>query len=621
MGQSKIIKTENVVHEYDIWEQDEKKQKIALRGVSLDVAPGEFLAILGSNGSGKSTLAKHLNVLLLPDQGKVWVDGKDTADEANIWKIRDVVGMVFQNPDNQIVGTSVEEDTAFGPENRNLPSSVIQSKVAQSLQAVGLWDKRKSSPTRLSGGQKQRLAVAGVLATDSRCIVLDEPTAMLDPVSRRKLIETVEGLHREGHTIILITHHPEEAVNADRIILMENGEIADHGTPAEIFAQPEKLRRLRLSVPVVTELGDRLANAGIIRKEGILRREELVEAILSAVNQRKEKPSASDSTSESRPACERPSDAVDTEKTGGGILEDPSDNPIPAQGECLLEVDHLAYTYGRKTANELPVLKDVSMTIQAGEFLGLIGGSGAGKTTLIKHLNGLLKAEQGDIRYRGESIYAPKYHLRDLRMEVGVVFQYPEHQLFCDTVLKDVSFGPKQMKLSEEDSLARAKKSLALVGLSSEFYQMHPQDLSGGQKRKVAIAGVLAMEPRILVMDEPAAGLDQGSKEDLFQLIRKLQIEENLAIVLVSHDMEDIAEHADRVYVLHDGEIGLSGTPQAVFNHKEKLQEMEISSPEVTEIFENLQAAGLPLKKLPTRMAEAERMLLELWEKGGDYPA
>ncbi len=601
MEASKIIKTENVVHDYDIWEHDVKKQKKALRGVSLDVAPGEFLAILGSNGSGKSTLAKHINVLLLPNNGKVWVQGYDTADEANTRKIRDIVGMVFQNPDNQIIGTSVEEDTAFGLENRRLPSEIIQSRVEDSLRAVDLWDKRKFSPVRLSGGQKQRLAIASVLATDSRCIVLDEPTAMLDPISRHNLIGKVEELHRGGHTIILITHHPEEAVHADQIILMENGQIVDRGTPAQIFAQPEKLRKLRLSVPVATELGDRLANAGIICKHEILEGEELVKAILSEA----------DWTSEIREE-----ESIPERRSSAEVSK-----AERHQGNCLMDVRHIAYTYGRKTANEVSVLKDVSLKIHPGEFVGLIGGSGAGKTTLIKHLNGLLRAEQGDIHYFGESIYAPRYRLRDLRMQVGVLFQYPEYQLFCNSVIQDVAFGLKQMKFSEKDSLERAKESLTLVGLGPEYYEANPQDLSGGQKRKVAIAGVLAMRPKLLVMDEPAAGLDSGSKEDLFRLIRKLQCESGLAILLVSHDMEDVAENADTVYVLHDGEITLSGMPQAVFNQTERLKSAEVSAPEVTEIFRELRTAGLPMETLPITVTEAEMQLRKICRKGAENHA
>ena len=207
-----MILTDNISHQYDVWKGDEKYKRTALDGVSLDVKAGEFVAVLGANGSGKSTFAKHLNVLLLPDEGAVWIDGMSTADEKNLWAIRTTVGMVFQNPDNQIIGTSVEEDVAFGPENKSMESVMIQEKVANSLAAVGLLSKRKVSPHRLSGGQKQRVAVAGVLAADSTCIVLDEPTAMLDPVSRRELIEIINRLHNEGRTIILITHQDRKSV-------------------------------------------------------------------------------------------------------------------------------------------------------------------------------------------------------------------------------------------------------------------------------------------------------------------------------------------------------------------------------------------------------------------------
>ena len=271
-----MIRTDRIKHQYDVWKGDEKFKRTALNGVSLDVKRGDFIAILGANGSGKSTLAKHLNVLLLPDEGTVWIDGKDTGNEKYLWQIRTTVGMVFQNPDNQIIGTSVEEDVAFGPENRNMDPVTIQSKVTNSLAAVGLLSKRKTSPYRLSGGQKQRVAVAGVLASDSSCIVLDEPTAMLDPVSRKELMEVICRLHREGKTIILITHHTDEAAFADRVILMDKGSIVKEGTPSDIFADRELLRSIRMDIPSVTDLGFTLREKGVIKESPVLDKEELI---------------------------------------------------------------------------------------------------------------------------------------------------------------------------------------------------------------------------------------------------------------------------------------------------------------------------------------------------------
>ena len=241
-----MIKIENLVHKYTIWkDENTKSEKTVLDGISLDIPSGQFVAILGPNGSGKSTLAKHLNVLLLPNEGTVWIDGKDTHAKERLWEIRSQVGMVFQNPDNQIIGTSVEEDVAFGPENKNIEPEKIRKIVETVLRKVKLWDRRKASPSRLSGGQKQRLATADALAGLPACLVLDEPTAMLDPDSRKEVINIVKELNRkEGMTIILITHHTDEVVDADRIVLMKDGKIIGDDIPKKIFASDEIYREV-----------------------------------------------------------------------------------------------------------------------------------------------------------------------------------------------------------------------------------------------------------------------------------------------------------------------------------------------------------------------------------------
>lgn len=273
-----MINIKDLVHKYTVWESETKKSKrTVLEGVSLDIPSGQFIAILGPNGSGKSTLAKHLNVLLLPDEGTVWIDGKNTADQKVLWDIRSTVGMVFQNPDNQIVGTSVEEDVAFGPENKNLPSEIIQEKVADSLSAVGLLHKKKSSPSYLSGGQKQRVAIAGVLAGNPGCIVLDEPTAMLDPRSRKEVLDVIKKLNKEqGITIVLITHHTDEVVDADTIVLMDKGHIIKKGTPQEVFEDFELLKKVKMDVPQVTEFACRLNQQGIPMELPVLTEEQFV---------------------------------------------------------------------------------------------------------------------------------------------------------------------------------------------------------------------------------------------------------------------------------------------------------------------------------------------------------
>ena len=278
-----MIKIQKLIHDY-IKRDDEGNvagTQRAIDGVDLDVKTGQFIAILGHNGSGKSTLAKHLNALLFPTEGTVWVDGMDTSDEKNLWEIRREAGMVFQNPDNQIIAQVVEEDVGFGPENIGVPTDEIWKRVEESLKAVGMWEHRKKSPNRLSGGQKQRVSIAGVIAMEPKCIVLDEPTAMLDPNGRREVISAAMKLNRtKGITIILITHYMEEAINADRIIVMDRGKVAMQGTPREIFSQVDRMKELQLDVPQVTLLAHELRGMGLKIPDRILTKEELAAALL-----------------------------------------------------------------------------------------------------------------------------------------------------------------------------------------------------------------------------------------------------------------------------------------------------------------------------------------------------
>ena len=277
-----MIRAEKLVFEYD--KRDEEGNVIgshrAIDGVDIDVPQGSFVAILGHNGSGKSTLAKHMNAILVPTGGTMWVDGRDTKDPNELWNIRQSAGMVFQNPDNQIIGTVVEEEVGFGPENLGVPTDEIWKRVENSLRAVGMLERRKDSPNKLSGGQKQRVAIAGVIAMEPKCIVLDEPTAMLDPNGRKEVIEAVEQLRKEKNvTVILITHYMVEVIDADQVFVMDEGHVVMHGTPKEIFSRVDELKKYRMDVPQVTILADELRKRGLDIPKGILRKEELVEAI------------------------------------------------------------------------------------------------------------------------------------------------------------------------------------------------------------------------------------------------------------------------------------------------------------------------------------------------------
>lgn len=578
-----MIKTDNLIFEYE--KRDEEGNVIgthcAIDEVNLDIEPGQFIAILGHNGSGKSTLAKHMNAILVPSGGTMWVDGKDTKEEENLWDVRQTAGMVFQNPDNQIIGTVVEEDVGFGPENLGVPTEEIWQRVEKSLSAVGMIEYRHHSPNKLSGGQKQRVAIAGVVAMCPKCIVLDEPTAMLDPNGRKEVLRTVEELRKREHvTVILITHYMEEVIGADRVIVMDQGHVVMDGTTREIFSQVELLKKYRLDVPQVTMLAHGLKQRGLDIKEGILTTNELIEALEKAGDWRQNQ-----------------------KKTYVGhaetvVKKEKKENPI-------LKLEHIEYVYSSGTAYEKRALKDINLDIYEGEFVGVIGHTGSGKSTMIQHLNGLMKATSGALYYNGENIYDEKYNLRQLRNNVGLVFQYPEHQLFEIDVLTDVCFGSKNQGLTEEECKKRAIEALELVGLSEKYYDTSPFDLSGGQKRRVAIAGVLAMRPKVLVLDEPTAGLDPKGRDEILDQIAYLQKERNLTVILVSHSMEDIAKYVDRIVVMNKGRKMYDGEPKEVFAHYKELEKVGLAAPQVTYIMHALSEKGMHVNTEVTTIEEA----------------
>ena len=553
----------------------------AIDEVNLDIEPGQFIAILGHNGSGKSTLAKHMNAILVPSGGTMWVDGKDTKEEDNLWDVRQSAGMVFQNPDNQIIGTVVEEDVGFGPENLGVPTEEIWRRVEKSLSAVGMIEYRHHSPNKLSGGQKQRVAIAGVVAMCPKCIVLDEPTAMLDPNGRKEVLKTVEELRKREHvTVILITHYMEEVIGADRVIVMDQGHVVMDGTTREIFSQVELLKKYRLDVPQVTMLAYGLKQRGLDIPDGILTTEELIEALEKTGNWKKQDKKTY--VGEAKPV----------------IKKERAEDPI-------LKLEHIDYVYSAGTAYEKRALKDINLSIYEGEFIGVIGHTGSGKSTMIQHLNGLMKATSGALYYNGENIYGEKYNLRSLRNNVGLVFQYPEHQLFEIDVLTDVCFGPKNQGLTEEECKERAIEALKLVGLSEKYYDSSPFDLSGGQKRRVAIAGVLAMQPKVLVLDEPTAGLDPRGRDEILDQIAYLQKERNLTVILVSHSMEDIAKYVDRIVVMNKGRKMYDGEPKEVFAHYKELEKVGLAAPQVTYIMHALSERGMHVDTEATTIEEA----------------
>lgn len=622
-------------------ENDEVVEKLsAISHLNFTIEEGSFVCVLGHNGSGKSTLAKLFNALQIPTEGCVIISGMDSREEANVFPIREKVGMVFQNPDNQIIASVVEEDVGFGPENIGVPTEEIWKRVADALEAVNMEAYRLKSPNHLSGGQKQRVAIAGTLAMEPKTIVLDEPTAMLDPSGRAEVIRSIRELNqKKGITIILITHYMEETVDADRIILMDQGKLVLDGTPKEIFSKVEELKSLRMDVPLITDLAHELRLSGMPVSEGILKEEELVEELLSIFGEdsfveeiekgQKEKEHSQATT----PSSEEKEIEAEIEKE--------------TEKDFILKVENLSCIYQKGTAMESYALKDINLSIKRGSFSALIGHTGSGKSTLLQHFNGLIKPEEGEISvhfrknpalilqdkgflfWKGKKRKVEKegvlsfkeegFDFQGLRFKVGLVFQYPEYQLFEETVFEDVLFGPKNQGLSLEDAKKEAEEALRSMGVEEALWQKSPFELSGGQKRRVAIAGVLAMDPELLILDEPTAGLDPAGREELFQVIAHLQERYAMTILLVSHSMDDVARYAEEVFVLNQGECIRQGSPEEVFSHKKEMEELGLGLPQIRAFLYSLEEKGLSFPKKNT-VEEAKEMILSAYKKrkGGE---
>ncbi len=589
-----IIKAEQLVHEFIRRDEENNVESIttALDHVDLDVQKGQFIAILGHNGSGKSTLAKHINALLAPSEGSIWVDDLDVSEEENVIPVRRSAGMVFQNPDNQIIASVVEEDVGFGPENLGVPTEEIIERVNRSLKAVGMEKYRAHSPNKLSGGQKQRVAIAGVVAMEPQCIVFDEPTAMLDPNGRREVLNTAHDLNRnKGVTVLWITHYMEEVVGADYVYVMEKGRIVMDGTPRQIFSRVDELKEHRLDVPQITLLADILKKSGLAVPEGVLTREELVDAVMGIAPR-------ADMRLIARQAFEamKPADDGKVMPEKGIKGEDPASAII---------LDHVNYVYSEGTAYCIQALKDINLKIGKGQFIGIIGHTGSGKSTLIQHLNGLLKATDGSIYIDGEDIYDKDYDMRKLRGKVGLVFQYPEYQLFETTVFEDVCFGPKNQGLDKKTVELRAYEALRNVHFPEELFYQPPFDLSGGQKRRVAIAGVLAMKPEVLILDEPTAGLDPAGRDEILDLIAGMHRDLGITVILVSHSMEDVAKYVDRIIVMNQGGVVYDAVPREVFRHYRELESIGLAAPQVTYLMHELQEKGLSVDLDATTVEQA----------------
>ncbi len=562
----------------------------ALRGIDFTVREGEFVAVLGHNGSGKSTLARLTDGLLTPTDGKITVLGLDATDPGNLFAIRRQVGIVFQNPDNQMVASIVEDDVAFGPENVGVPREEIGKRIEFALNAVGMSEYRHSTPTRLSGGQKQRIAIAGALALKPKILILDESTAMLDPLGRKEVMDVVLRLNREERiTVLLITHFPEEAMLADRAVVMHAGEIVMEGDPKTIFSDEERLKQYSLALPSAYSVCRRLTEGGLSIADS-LDEEEIARRIL-----------------------------VEISKTAGAGLRlnhleqrafpvkmDANDGKITAK--------NVTHVYNPKSPFETFALNGASLEIAGGDFFGIIGYTGSGKSTFVQHLNALIKlptaekksrarkkrgAEDVTLTVAGYDLTSPATDFRALRRDVGMVFQYPEYQLFAETVFEDVAFGLQNFSerpLTAQETETAVREAIEMVGLRyEEIKNKSPFELSGGQKRRVAIAGVIVTKPKILVLDEPAAGLDPLGKTEIMELLHKLHNDWCQTLIIVSHDMDEIARHCTKAAAFSGGKVVAFGTPKKIFSSFTKVREMGLDRPFTAKLTHALSSLGIEI--------------------------
>ena len=548
------IVIKDVKFSYDIAEEDsEKAPRLALDGISVTIEKGSYTAILGSNGSGKSTLAKIIDILEVPDSGKVVIFGKDASDDNLFWDIRAHCCCVFQNPDNQIVGTIVEEDVAFGPENLGVPNPELRERVDQALKDVGLYEYRHRETTALSGGQKQKLAIAGALAMQPDILILDEATAMLDPSSRDDFLTLVEKMRVEkGLTLITITHDMTEALRCDKLVIVNKGKAVMEGRPEEIFLS-DNLWDYGLKRPVKFNFAFEIAKltGSTLTKEDLRSDESLIAALTAMLK---------------KPGIKAP--------------EISEDRKTQDEKDIIMSVKGLSYTYD---GNDAKAIEDINLDIRRGEVLGIVGESGCGKTTLISHMNAIFRPSVGDIIIHtkdGDLSCRNKKDTMKIRQNVGLVFQYPEYQLFEETVFKDICYGLKKMGIEKAKMHKMAYDAALMVGLSNDEVNSSPFELSGGQKRRAAMAGVLAMQPGILVLDEPASGLDPRGRQEMFAIIKKLR-DSGTTIILVSHNMDEAAVNCDRICLIDHGKIKAVGTPEELFI-KERAEELGIQRPRIS---------------------------------------
>jgi energy-coupling factor transport system ATP-binding protein len=557
--QMDLIKTQGVGHKYQVRDKDGNVigEKWAVKDMDFTAHKGEIIAIIGKNGSGKSTFAKHLNGLLYPDEGSVFI-GKvqdnssclDTRNESDLLDIRQQIGMVFQNPDNQMVGNTIAEDIGFGLENIGCETEKIWKRIHETLELTGMSGFVDRNTAHLSGGQKQRLAIASILAMKPTCIVMDEATSMIDPEGSKKILDTIFELNKQfGIAVIMITHRIEEVKNSDYIYVMENSRVKFEGKPEEVFVRVSELEQAGLESLLTCKLWDKLGLNNVSYKD-FVELEKTAELIKDKFR--------GNLSGEKKPKYSGLNEKKDAD---------------------IISVNNVSYKY-KDGKNDIYAVKDISFNINRGEMVAVAGHTGSGKSTLLHMINGLLRPMEGSFVVNGYDVVKTK-NLKGLRKTIGFVFQYPEYQLFETTVIKDVMYGAVNFGMNKKDALQAAKNAMNMVGIGEEYYEYSPFELSGGQKKRVALAGILAYEPEILILDEPVAGLDAETKKSLFSLLRRLNREKGVTVIFVSHDMKDVYEIADRILVLKSGSIVYDGDVMRLLEDEDRAAECGLVVPEV----------------------------------------
>lgn len=554
MHSSPIIQLENVHLVYPAAQPVQ-----ALHGITLRIEKGEHVCILGSNGSGKSSLIQLLNALILPTSGTVEVMGKSTLDPVDAAAIRTQAAMVFQHPEDQMTTSIVADDVAFGPENLGVPHQQIVQRVEAALNAVGMTHLAQADPADLSGGQKQRVAIAGALAMDPQILLLDEPAAMLDTDGRQSIQHIVESLKRRGITIVHVTHFMDDALEADRVIVLDRGSIALDGTPKQVFSHYKQIDQLGLELPFAMRLSRCLLEAGI-DVPLTADEDELARSLAAAAVE------APHPTTSGTVAANPKSKANRSQPSPGPAIAFHGVSYSYALASSARKKRRRPFHRASKPRPATPLaLKDVDFSLSPGSLTALVGHTGSGKSTSIELACALKVPLEGNVEVNG--IDTTDLALRPrLRKEIGYVSQLPERQLFAQTVYDDVAFGPRNLGLDEDQVRDRVMRALAATGLepSDALLLRSPFALSGGQQRCVALAGILSMRQSVLVLDEPMAGLDPRGREHVRTLLQSLK-KQGTALLVVTHSMDDVAELADHLIVLDHGGVVADGSPRQIF--------------------------------------------------------